>query len=120
MTGFATYIDYWKRYFDFEGKSTRTQFWMVVLFDLLIGLVVGLFALIPGAKKIFDVIDYIWSIVNLIPGLAISVRRLRDAGKSWTNLFWMLLPLVGWIILIVLFCQPSIEEPSAPATTTEA
>jgi uncharacterized membrane protein YhaH (DUF805 family) len=35
------------------------------------------------------------------------VRRLRDAGHSWGNLFWILLPVAGLIVLIVLFAQPT-------------
>ena len=47
-----------------------------------------------------------WGLGILIPTLALSVRRLRDAGLHWA---WILLSLVpfGGIALIVLWCQPS-------------
>ena len=55
----------------------------------------------------------LWSIVVLLPTLAVSVRRLRDAGRSWAELFWILLPIAGLIILIVRFCEPSVGEAGA-------
>ena len=48
-----------------------------------------------------------WSVAVLVPSLAVSVRRLRDAGRAWTELFWILLPIAGLIVLIVRFCEPS-------------
>jgi uncharacterized membrane protein YhaH (DUF805 family) len=50
----------------------------------------------------------VWSIAVLLPSLAVTVRRLRDAGRSWTQLFWLLLPIAGLIILIVRLCEPSV------------
>jgi len=120
MKGFATYVDYWKRYFDFSGKSTRTQYWMVFLIQLLISAIFSVFIAIPAMKTAFTVIDSIWGIVNLIPGLAICVRRLRDGGKSWANIFWVLLPIIGVIVLIVKLCAPSIEEEKPVEPTTAA
>ena len=49
----------------------------------------------------------VWSIVVLLPSLAVTVRRLRDAGRTWTELFWLLLPIAGAIVLIVHLCDAS-------------
>ena len=45
--------------------------------------------------------------IGLIPGLAISVRRLNDAGYTWKSLLWSFCPLVGWIIVLVRLCKKS-------------
>ncbi len=58
----------------------------------------------------------LWSIAVLLPTLAVSVRRLRDAGRQWTELFWILLPIAGLIVLIVRFCEPSVAETGAEVT----
>ena len=49
----------------------------------------------------------LWSIAVLLPNLAVSVRRLRDAGHGWGHLFWILVPIAGLVILVVYWTQPS-------------
>jgi len=51
--------------------------------------------------------------VVFLPSLAVAVRRLRDAGKSFWNLAWVFLPIIGWIILLVQFAAPSKEQATA-------
>ena len=82
---------FWKRYAEFEGRSRRSEYWWAYLMTFLLGC-------IPG-------INYISGLACLIPSLAIGVRRLHDIGKSGWNLLIGLIPLVGWIILIIWFCQ---------------
>jgi uncharacterized membrane protein YhaH (DUF805 family) len=55
------------------------------------------------------IIGYIAGLALFIPGLAVAVRRLHDIGKSGWNLLLCLIPLVGAIILIIWYCQPSQE-----------
>jgi uncharacterized membrane protein YhaH (DUF805 family) len=51
----------------------------------------------------------LYSIAQIVPHLPLSIRRLRDIGKQWTwLLLQIVLPIIGSIWLIVLFCQPSI------------
>ena len=52
-------------------------------------------------------VSLMFSIFIFIPSLAIGVRRLHDTGKSWLPMLWALLPLIGWIILIVMWVRPS-------------
>ena len=47
----------------------------------------------------------VWSVIVLLPTLAGSVRRLRDAGRDWTELVRLLRPIIGWTILIVHLCD---------------
>ena len=56
---------------------------------------------------LLDIPIYIYSLIWLLPGLAVSVRRLHDIGKSGWNLLWILLPIVGAIMLIYWYCQDS-------------
>lgn len=82
-------------YADFSGRARRSEFWWFYLFNIVL-----------SALLIFIPIVYtIWMLVTIIPGLAVSVRRLHDLGKSGLNLLFALIPLVGWILLIVWYCQ---------------
>ena len=42
----------------------------------------------------------------LLPSITVSVRRLHDIGKSAWVLLWVLLPVIGWIVLIVYAVRP--------------
>ena len=98
------YIEMWKHYADFSGKTTVKGYWMAFLINFLVALVLGF---LVQAVSSLAFLSTIYSLAVLIPGLAICVRRLNDAGKSWANIFWSFLPLVGAIILIVKLCAPS-------------
>ena len=100
------YVNMWKNYANFSDRTTVRGYWMAVLVNFIIGAVAGF--LLP------TLLTSLYSLAILIPGISISVRRLRDAGKEWTNIFWALLPLVGWIIVIYYLCRPSVPADGVP------
>jgi uncharacterized membrane protein YhaH (DUF805 family) len=67
-----------------------------------------------GASQAINLAGF-WSVAVLLPSLAVTVRRLRDAGHRWTQIFWILLPIAGAIILIVRLADPTQIEPVAVA-----
>jgi len=97
------------KYADFTGRAGRAEFWWFALFSWIVGTVLGAlnFATPDGVIAVGSALAGAWSLAVLIPSLAVAVRRLRDAGRSWAELFWLLLPIVGLIILIVHLCDPS-------------
>lgn len=96
-----------KKYADFEGRATRQEYWMFVLLYIIVGIALGLVAEILGIDS--DLISGLMSIALLLPSLAIAARRLHDTGRSgWWQLL-MVVPVVGWIILIVFLATPSDE-----------
>ncbi|SBS71770.1 DUF805 domain-containing protein [uncultured Microbacterium sp.] len=101
-----------RRYADFSGTASRSEFWWWILFTTLVGaalaaLPVPTAALVEGAAFSVPTLTPVWHIVVLLPTLAVAVRRLRDGGSSWAHLFWILLPVAGPIVLVVLCSQPS-------------
>lgn len=99
------YIAMWKNYVNFSGRTTVRGYWMAALFNFLASLVLSaIVQFIPA----LGFLSGIYSLAVLIPGLAISVRRLNDAGHTWKSLLLMLIPLVGWIIVIVRLCKKSV------------
>ena len=52
-------------------------------------------------------IFFAFGIAAILPGIAVTVRRLRDAGYNWPYIFISLIPFVGPIIFIVLLCKPT-------------
>jgi uncharacterized membrane protein YhaH (DUF805 family) len=89
------------KYFVFEGRSSRREFWMFVLFNFLISFAVGFVA---GLIRV-PLLASIYPLVVMIPSLAVAVRRLHDLGKGGLWLLIGLIPLVGWIWLLVLYAS---------------
>lgn len=75
---FMYFIEAWKKYFVFSGRSNRMMFWSFVCFNLIISSFIGLVVGMQGAG--------VYSFVSFFPAWAVAVRRLHDIGQSglWT------------------------------------
>ena len=92
-------------YIDFGGKATRTQFWLFVLFNFLVFLVLSF--ILGYFGKAGDIIYFLCQLALFLPALGIAARRLRDGGFSPWWLLIGLLPIIGWLVLLVLYLFPS-------------
>jgi len=106
-----------RKYADFTGRATRPEFWWWALFYVLVATALSLFNVIRivDSASIGSVLSGLWALAVLVPTLAVMVRRLRDAGLGWPHLFWMLVPVAGLILLLVLLAIPTKDK--APLTT---
>ena len=117
------YKKFWKGYVDFEGRSTRSDYWFVYLVNVLITFAYFLLQAVFGGlvavtessflaviSLILLLIFFAYGIAAFLPSIAQTVRRLRDAGYNWPYIFVTFIPFVGWIILIVLLCKPTKVE----------
>jgi len=100
------------RYAEFGGRAGRPEFWWWILFTTLVSAVLSpvptwSFELSEGAVLTGPTLSGLWSLVVLLPTIAVTVRRLRDAGYAWTHALWLLIPLAGLIVVAVLCAQPS-------------
>ena len=102
------YTMVWQKYAQFEGRSRRKEYWMFALINALVYVAVygaALVALVSGQKSAGIALIAIcigYALAGLIPGLAVSVRRLHDTNKSGWWLLISLVPMVGGIVLLVL------------------
>lgn len=103
------YIAYWTGYVDFSGKTSRPGYWWAFLCNFVVSFLVGLVAGFTG----LTILSTLFTYATIIPGLAIGIRRLRDAGKHWAWIFINFVPLVGQIVYIVMLCQPSARKSSS-------
>ena len=106
------------KYAEFTGVASRSEFWWFVLFSAIVSSALGAFnGLTPDGSTVAvgSTLSTIWSIGVLVPSLAVTVRRLRDAGRQWQEVFWILLPIAGAIILIIHLAEPS-KTTAVPAT----
>jgi len=125
------YVSALKQYADFKSRTGKKAYWMFILFNIIFAwaaIVIdnilgthdsGFWGMTNGSFNNF------YSLVLLVPGLAIAVRRLHDVDEEWQKLLYIFIPIVGWIILLKLLIQdgnpvenkfgpvPS-EDPQAP------
>jgi uncharacterized membrane protein YhaH (DUF805 family) len=86
------------KYVDFNGVASRSEFWWFILFVFIVSIVLNWISPLIGG---------LFGLAMLLPELAVGARRLHDTGKSgWLQLL-LLIPLIGLIVLIVFWVQPS-------------
>lgn len=115
---FNAYKNFWKGYVNFTGRSTRSEYWWIYFTNLLICL--------PAYMKYHDAVStrpynlealrslqamssfyFFLATILMLTSIAVTVRRLRDAGFHWAFIFIALVPIVGPIALIVMLAWPS-------------
>ncbi len=98
----------YQKYAQFEGKASLSEFWWWFLFIALVSTAISYLNLIEiGNGSVGSILSGIWGVAILLPTLAVIVRRLRDSGHDWKNIFWGLIPVAGGIILLVYLARPS-------------
>jgi hypothetical protein len=106
------YKNFWKGYLNFSGRSTRPEFWWVWLLNMVIFLPVyySLFTGLEFDNPIINIalfsIYIILLLVEFVPLLALTVRRLRDVGIHWAYIFIVFVPL-GALTLLIMLAMPS-------------
>lgn len=86
------------KYADFKGRASRSEFWWWALFVLLGGIVISSISFSLSAA---------FYVGTLLPYVAVGCRRLHDTGRSgWYQLLG-LIPVIGWILLLVWLAQDS-------------
>lgn len=87
-----------RHYSNFTGRASRPELWWFNLFIVLVG---------AGLSALWGPLAFVWWLAMAVPYLAVGVRRLRDAALPWGLIFIGLVPVVGTIVIIVLWVQPS-------------
>jgi uncharacterized membrane protein YhaH (DUF805 family) len=86
------------KYATFTGTASRSEFWWFFLFTVLVSAVLD---------QLNEPLNFVFCLATLVPSFAVGTRRLHDTDRSgWWQLLW-LVPIVGWIVLLVFFVQES-------------
>ena len=123
------YKNFFKGYVDFTGRSTRSEYWWIWLGNMIL--------LVPFYSVYFKalanprnetalmalggiaIIYMIFGIALFLPGLALTVRRLRDAGFHWALIFVIFIPMVGPLALLALLAMPTKQVEVVTINETE-
>jgi len=101
------YLAVWRKYADFNGRARRKEYWMFTLFNS--GITLTLYAAFmvcssneyTGLGVVFGGALCLYVLASIIPGLAVSVRRLHDAGFSGWLVLLALLPLLSIAVFVM-------------------
>ena len=92
-----------RKYVEFNDRAARSEFWYWMLFTFIGG---------AALQMISDGLAAAFSLATLLPSIAVGVRRLHDVDRSgWWVLIW-LVPLIGWIFIIVWGCTRGTAGPN--------
>ena len=103
-----------QNYCNFNDRARRSEYWKFVLFNIIVEFILGAI----GAILVYDLKNQIisfsllslYSLIIFIPGLALTIRRLHDTGKSGWYILVALIPIVGGIIVLYFLVQDSQQE----------
>lgn len=107
------YIEVIKKYAVFSGRARRKEYWYFFLFSIIISIVLGIAdgALgLVSAETGMGVLGGIYSLAVLIPGIAVTVRRLHDTDRSGWWILIGLIPLVGLVLLVFMIQEGSSDD----------
>ncbi|WP_329020181.1 DUF805 domain-containing protein [Streptomyces sp. NBC_00690] len=95
------YLDVVKQYAVFSGRARRKEYWMFFLINFVISIVLSIIEAVAGISPFLSLI---YGLAILLPSIGVGIRRLHDTDRSGWWLLIALVPLVGFIILLVFNC----------------
>ena len=97
------------KYVDFSGRARRSEYWYFVLFNLVVNIVTTILDNLLGMdfEGSGGILSTVAGLALFLPGLAVGVRRLHDTDRSGWWILIGLIPIIGWILLIVWYCTDS-------------
>ena len=104
------YLEALKKYAVFSGRARRKEYWYFCLFNMIISIVLAVVDGVTGsysAEAGIGLLGGIYALAILVPGIAVSVRRLHDTDRSAWWLLVALIPLIGAIVLFVFMVLDS-------------
>jgi uncharacterized membrane protein YhaH (DUF805 family) len=84
--GFSNYVN-------FSSRACRSEYWYWVLFIVLADIVAGIIDYVLGMQ----IVSSLFGLVTLLPGIAVSIRRLHDLDRTGWWILLGLIPIIGWI-----------------------
>ncbi|GGL04116.1 uncharacterized membrane protein YhaH (DUF805 family) [Curtobacterium luteum] len=124
---------FFKKYVRFDGRASRSEFWWWYLANVIVtGVLYAIYGIGAGTSQyqtvsttygststmtspsalfvIGGILLLLWGLATIIPNLALAWRRLHDANFAGPFIFLGLIPVVGGLILLVLYLLPSKPE----------
>lgn len=90
----------------FPNVVSRKEFWQVTLVNVLTVIGIASLAVVTRSQILLGVF-VCYLILLVVPTVRYIWLRLKDTGRSWKSMAWLLLPYIGWTYLCILLALPS-------------
>ncbi len=103
------YLTVLKKYADFSGRARRKEYWMFVLMNFLVSILISFVGAVIGDTDglIAVSLSGVYALFIFIPSLAVTVRRLHDTNKSGWWILITFVPLIGGLVLLIFMIMDS-------------
>jgi uncharacterized membrane protein YhaH (DUF805 family) len=101
--GFSNYVN-------FSDRSSRSAYWWWILFYVLGGIVAGIIDALIGTDM--RIVSGLFGLAMILPNLAVAIRRLHDLDRTGWWVLLGLIPIIGWIILLIWYCTKGTDGPN--------
>ena len=134
-----SYFVAWRKSFDFKGRSTRREYWIFFLIDTILFPIIFIslnilqdfltgLSYVPliyydsnalnssvwiYAKQIISILSFLLLPISLGHTwtlLPLTVRRIRDVGMKWQWIFFVSIPLLGFIFVLIFLTRTSVVD----------
>ena len=99
-----------EKYATFSGRAPRSEYWYLTLFGYLLSLLIFFIGYTFNSPELMMGISLVVCLIFFVPGLAVSIRRLHDTGRSGWWLLLAFIPFIGSIALLIIFCIGSDDD----------
>ena len=86
----------YKKFFDFSGRASKSEYWWFQLYNAIIYVLTFVFQ--GDLSLLFSIVV----IANIIPTYAAAVRRIHDSDKSGWMVLIAVIPLIGLYVIVLL------------------
>ncbi|QTL34710.1 DUF805 domain-containing protein [Pseudoalteromonas viridis] len=107
---FDIYLSALKKYAVFNGRARRKEYWLFMLCNIIVTIVLGLVDMTLGLyseESGFGLLSGLYALAVIIPSIALSIRRLHDTGRSGWWILISLVPVIGPLVLLVFYVMDS-------------
>ena len=106
------YLSGWLRMFDYGGTSSRLEYWSfipinLVLWYSILWSITRLGIFVPTTDwRMGDILFLGWLLIVLLASLSLTTRRAREATHQGALALLVVIPVVGWVALLVIAALP--------------
>ncbi len=101
------YLKVLRNYIGFRGRARRKEYWMFILVNIVLTGVLGIVDKILGLQLGGGegVLTTVYGVLIFLPWWVVQFRRLHDTDRSAWWLLLLLIPVIGWLVIIAFNCQ---------------